>query len=456
MPESLTFRGTDTKEFAILLISKGEITMRSERMISLRRWLVFSGVLASLTGSALADSWTTKAPVPTARYTLAAGALGGKVYAVGGQDFSTALDRLDEYDPATNGWTSRMALPTPRGSLSAAVVGGKLYSIGGAASPSGGALSTVEAYDPITDSWIGRTPMPTPRWAFGVGVLNGIVYAVGGYNGSIPLAMVEAYDPVSDSWSTKMPLPSARSSLAVGVANGKLYAIGGHDDAGARDSVEMYDPSTNSWTSVQPMPTARWTHSVAGSGGLLYAIGGNGADGIASAIVEIYDPASNSWSLGPSMPSPRLELAAATSGNTVYALAGLDNNNNNTLLTVNEALTVFLTVVIDIKPDSFPNSINLDSAGSVPVAILSSASFDATQVDPDSVTLAGARVRLVARGSRYQCGTSDVNGDGRLDLLCHVETAQFMLQSGDAIAQLQARTFDGREIRGEDSISIVP
>ena len=39
-------------------------------------------------------------------------------------------------------------------------------------------------------------------------------------------------------------------------------------------------------------------------------------------------------------------------------------------------------VTIDIKPGSDPNSINLGSAGVIPVAILSSEAFDATTVDP--------------------------------------------------------------------------
>jgi hypothetical protein len=41
---------------------------------------------------------------------------------------------------------------------------------------------------------------------------------------------------------------------------------------------------------------------------------------------------------------------------------------------------------IDIKPGSFPNSINPRSKGVIPVAILTTDTFDATTVDPLSVT----------------------------------------------------------------------
>jgi len=42
---------------------------------------------------------------------------------------------------------------------------------------------------------------------------------------------------------------------------------------------------------------------------------------------------------------------------------------------------VVLLIDIDIKPGSDPNSINSKSIGLVPVAIFSSANFDATSVD---------------------------------------------------------------------------
>src|SRR2546425_6632827 len=49
-----------------------------------------------------------------------------------------------------------------------------------------------------------------------------------------------------------------------------------------------------------------------------------------------------------------------------------------------------VAVHIDIKPGSPVNPINLKSAGVIPVAILSSATFSARDVDPASVVFAGA------------------------------------------------------------------
>jgi Thrombospondin type 3 repeat len=112
------------------------------------------------------------------------------------------------------------------------------------------------------------------------------------------------------------------------------------------------------------------------------------------------------------------------------------------------------SVQIDIKPGTSPNSINLGSTGVVPVAILSSDTFDATKVDPASVTLAGAIVKLKGSGAPI-ASFQDVNGDGRLDLVVQVVTQSLNLTSGDTQALLQGKTFDGATVCGVDSVRIV-
>lgn len=120
------------------------------------------------------------------------------------------------------------------------------------------------------------------------------------------------------------------------------------------------------------------------------------------------------------------------------------------------AIPLILDVAIDIKPGSgaLP-TVKIGSAGVIPVAILSTPSFDATQVVPESVSLAGAKVKLVGKAGRYSCANTDVNADGSLDMLCHVETAQFFLEAGESLAVLEAETLDGRPIRGQQQVRIV-
>ena len=118
-------------------------------------------------------------------------------------------------------------------------------------------------------------------------------------------------------------------------------------------------------------------------------------------------------------------------------------------------LTHFTTVAIDIKPNSSPNTINLGSGGVAAVAILSSATFDATTVDPLTVTLASAPVKLKGSGTP-QVVLQDVNGDGRQDLIVHIQTEALQLSSNDTQAVLEAETFGGAAIVGIDLVRIVP
>lgn len=113
-------------------------------------------------------------------------------------------------------------------------------------------------------------------------------------------------------------------------------------------------------------------------------------------------------------------------------------------------------VDIDIKPGSYPKSINLGSHGNVPVAILSSAEFDATTVDPTTVTLANAAVKLKGKVTPM-ASSEDVNGDGLLDLVVHVTTDTLDLTDSDEEAILKGKVFGGTPVVvGSDTIRVVP
>ncbi|HEX9288354.1 MAG TPA: hypothetical protein VF904_02425 [Anaeromyxobacteraceae bacterium] len=114
-----------------------------------------------------------------------------------------------------------------------------------------------------------------------------------------------------------------------------------------------------------------------------------------------------------------------------------------------------VVVVIDIKPGEVPNSIQLGSNGVVPVAILSTTTFDATQIDPLSITLASAPVELKGKGTPM-ASLSDVNGDGLLDLVVQVSTEALLFTGSDTAAELMGTTFAGVKVHGSDSVRIVP
>jgi len=112
-------------------------------------------------------------------------------------------------------------------------------------------------------------------------------------------------------------------------------------------------------------------------------------------------------------------------------------------------------VGIDIHPGSFPNSINPKSRGRIPVAILSTTTFNApAEVNASTLTFG----RTGDEPSLDFCNDNgeDVNGDGRLDLVCHFSTQTAAFQSGDTQGFLKGRTHGNVPIAGSDSVKIVP
>jgi hypothetical protein len=117
-----------------------------------------------------------------------------------------------------------------------------------------------------------------------------------------------------------------------------------------------------------------------------------------------------------------------------------------------------LTVRIDIKPGSFPNSINPRAKGVVPVAILTTAKakgepldFDATTVDPLSVKFGPQGATEVHRRGHVE----DVDRDGDRDLLLHFDTQAAGIPCGATSASLTGKTVNGQDITGTDSVNTV-
>jgi energy-converting hydrogenase Eha subunit A len=266
-------------------------------------------------------AWLAKASMPTPREGLAVGVVNGILYAVGGYNSAVPVDvglgTVEAYDPIANSWTTKAPMPTPRSRFSVGVVNGVLYAVGGVNGT--GNLGTVEAYDPVANSWTTMAPMPTPREELAVGVVNGLLYAIGGAGNNGPLATVEAYDPSTNSWTTKAPIPTPLGMLSTGVVNNLIYAVSSNETTGV---VEVYDPASNSWSTAASLPTSRELLSVGVVNGILYAVGGTYAGTTWVGIVEAYDPVAHSWTTQPSMPTPRYGLSVGAWNGILYALGG--------------------------------------------------------------------------------------------------------------------------------------
>jgi hypothetical protein len=166
---------------------------------------------------------------------------------------------------------------------------------------------------------------------------------------------------------------------------------------------------------------------------------------------------------GPTVvPGPGPLLLAA---NDCLGPGGSFYSDNSGSLTVT-ITTTRVQVAIDIKPGSFPNSINLGSNGTTPVAILGSATLDVDNIDADTLTLGTAGVKTVGKTDRLLCSVADVSGDftsglegapdGFLDLVCHFVTVNIVPEAGDAVAKVMGDFIGGGGLEGTDSVNIVP
>ena len=125
----------------------------------------------------------------------------------------------------------------------------------------------------------------------------------------------------------------------------------------------------------------------------------------------------------------------------------------DSLVVLSEVAATTIPTRLDIRPGDNPNSINPRSRGTIPVAILSTADFDAPfQVDESSLTFGS----IGNEDSLDFCaGSEDVNTDGLLDLVCHFDTQATGFQPGDTAGILMGKTIDGTPIQGGDAVRIV-
>jgi glucose/arabinose dehydrogenase len=149
------------------------------------------------------NRWSQLPDMPRARDHFQAVAVSGKLWVVAGRQgsFGSELAETDTYDIASRTWQTDLApIPTKRAGFAAAASGSRIFVIGGE-TPTG-ALNTVEAYDTRTDSWRTVDSMPTARHGIQAAVCNGGIYiAAGGRTagGDDPSAAFEAFFPVRRS-----------------------------------------------------------------------------------------------------------------------------------------------------------------------------------------------------------------------------------------------------------------
>jgi len=250
--------------------------------------------------SPIGDFWQVmdKSSALTSRAAASAAVIDGKLYVAGGcinSDCRIGLvNTLEVFDLATNSWSTLAPMPTARFNAAAGVINGRLYLAGGGiACPPCGSLDVVESYDPVTNTWRSEPVMPLALGNTAGAVINGIFYVAGGYNwanGTISNALV-AFDPLANAWTTKANMPTARQTAGSAISlNGLLYVIGGSGATAVTDAVEAYDPVANLWTSLAVMPVAKWGISLGVLNGRIHVTGGIDNSNTFQTGMDIYQP----------------------------------------------------------------------------------------------------------------------------------------------------------------------
>ncbi|MBC8120264.1 MAG: FG-GAP repeat protein [Gemmatimonadaceae bacterium] len=177
------------------------------------------------------DSWTTMPPLPLARGSGALVLLGRDLHFFGGADVNR-VDRGDHWVLSlggSTGWVAAAPLPNPRSHMGYAALGGKIFAVGGQYDVDEDltSLSIVHVWNPaVPDTWTRVADLPAPRSHISSSTFvmdERIVIAGGEEAHRESVRDVSAYDPWSNTWTALTPLPGARYSGVAGTVGAQVF-----------------------------------------------------------------------------------------------------------------------------------------------------------------------------------------------------------------------------------------
>jgi N-acetylneuraminic acid mutarotase len=176
--------------------------------------------------------WSRLPRPPDARAAAAAAATAdGRVWVVGGRRTDGLATRMLVLDLKTLRWATE-AGPQPREHLAAAALGGRVYAIGGRAAGYDTNVATTQSWDPRSRRWLRLPPVPHARGGTGAAAAAGRVVSAGGEEPAGTIADVYAFDPRSRAWTRLPDLPTPRHGLGVVALGGRVWVVAGGPSPG--------------------------------------------------------------------------------------------------------------------------------------------------------------------------------------------------------------------------------
>jgi hypothetical protein len=195
----------------------------------------------------VADAFTSMPALPVGRGGGALALLGRELHYFGGSDAARA-DAADHWtlnlDDLPAGWVTKAPLPLARNHVGGVALGGKIYAVGGQQGQNDQSVfrDEMDVYDPATNAWSAAAPLPAPPRSHitnGTIIWNGQILTFGGErSGHNVITDISCYDPAQNLWGTPFNLPAGRlSGVADLLPDGRFIYCGGSSSAGLQSNV---------------------------------------------------------------------------------------------------------------------------------------------------------------------------------------------------------------------------
>lgn len=303
--------GAATLSYASTIDGYGSGSRNPVRLSSLAGGACLDQMPAAVTGA----SWVEKARQPTP-YTseLAATVDGNALYALGGFGAPRSLRR---FDPVANAWASLPDMPGGRDHLAAFAIDGGIYMVGGAENGGGDQTSAAYRYDLATQTWAAR-PEIASMYASHAAVLHGQAY-IGDGEGNL-----QQYDPHTRRVRQIRSVDQiSRDHSQVVAFLDEIWVVSGRIPETPR--VSIWDPASGSWRAGPQVGRARGGFAAAVSGARIVIAGGEVLESNPTFVEpssEIYNAGATLWQAGPDLPVPVHGVAGGAVGNRVFVISG--------------------------------------------------------------------------------------------------------------------------------------